>query len=363
MSRADMTRSLPLAGGDLPSAPRWARGAALRVGPVTRCALLATLAAGCSHGEDHEAATILAVKDIVTTDLDALRRAAEDLQAAAPAGPWSGGAELDASKAAWREARVAYERIEGAIAVLFPDLDAATDERYDGFLAEGADAYLFDDEGVIGVHAVERILWADAHPSWVVSFEAALTGYSPAAFPATAQEATDFRDALVGRLVTDIGTMQEDFEPLALDAAAAYEGVVGSMAEQVEKVSLAATGEDESRYAQHTLADMRANLAGGLVIYEAFSPWIVHEDGGEALDADVRAGFDRVRAAYDALPGDALSVVPPTWNPDAPTDADLQTDYGALWSLLEAETDPAAAGSLVERMVSAAALIGVGIVP
>lgn len=51
------------------------------------------------------------------------------------------------------------------------------------------------------------------------------------------------------------------------------------------------------------------------------------------------------------------------WNPDAPSDADLQTDYGQLWSLLSAEADPAMAGSHVERMVAAGASIGIEIVP
>lgn len=312
--------------------------------------------------DDAEADAILAVKDEVTAELGHLQDASTSLQETAPdlAG-WAAG-DVDASRAAWKDARVAYERVEGAIAVLFPDLDASTDERYDGFIAEAPDANLFDGEGVTGVHAIERILWADEHPAWVVTFESALTGYAPAAFPATEQEAADYRDGLVQRLVDDVDTMAADFEPLALDAAAAYEGVVGSMAEQVEKVSLAATGEDESRYAQHTLADMRANLEGGRAIYAAFSPWIADE-GGEDVDAEVLAGFDRVTAAYDGLTGDAIPAVPATWNPDAPSEADLATDYGQLWTLLSAEADPAVEGSLVERMVAAAAVVGIEIVP
>ena len=316
--------------------------------------------------EEGEATAVLAVKDYVSVELSALAGASEVVRDSAPtpdADGWDGASELTASRAAWHDARVSYERVEGAIAVLFPDLDASTDERYDGFLGEGPDADLFDGEGVTGVHAIERILWADAHPAWVVDFESALTGYTVAAFPATEAEATDYRDALCQRLVDDVDEMSTSFEPLALDAAAAYGGVVGSMAEQVEKVTLAATGEDESRYAQHTLADMRANLEGGLAIYEAFAPWIAEQDGGEALDAEVRDGFARVDAAYGALSGDALPAVPATWNADAPSAADLATPYGELYTLLADETDPAATGSLVERMVAAADLVGIEIVP
>lgn len=326
--------------------------------------LLFPLLTGCAA--DPESLAILTVKDEVSAQLLLLAEATRTLQDGLPAPAadgWGPSPALEPARAAWKDARVAYERVEGAIAVLFPELDAATDERYDGFIAESPDDYLFDGEGVTGVHAVERILWADAHPEQVVAFESALSGYVPAAFPATEGEATDTRDGLVGQLVADVDAMEAGFAPLALDAAAAYTGVVGSMAEQVEKVSLAATGEEESRYAQHTLADMRANLEGGLVLYAAFTPWLLEQEGGEAVDAEIRAGFARVGAAYDALPGEALPGVPEGWDADAPTDAMLATDYGQLWVLLSDESDPASAASLVERMVAAAELLGIGVVP
>lgn len=317
--------------------------------------------AACT-GADPEQQVILDVKATVAAELSQLGRAAEALQQAAPDAAWVGGAELEPSKDAWRDARVAYEHVEGAIAVLFPELDASTDERYDGFLADsGPDDDLFDGDGVTGVHAIERILWADAHPAEVVTFESALPGYTPAAFPATDAEAAAYRDGLVQRLVDDVAAMNDGFSPLALDAAAAYEGVVGSMAEQVEKVALAATGEDESRYARYTVADMRANLDGGLQLYEAFSPWV--SDTDPAVDAEVRDGFARMSAALDAVPGDAMPEVPPTWDPDAPSDADLATAYGQLWAAVERESDPDAAGSLVERMVAAAGVIDLAISP
>lgn len=316
-------------------------------------------------GGDPEAQAILDVKATVTDGLAAMRTGAVDLRAAAPAPAadgWGPAPDLAASKAAWRATRDAYERMEGAIAVLFPDLDASTDERYDGFLADGPDLDLFDGEGVIGVHAVERILWSDAHPASVVAFESGLDGYQPARFPASEAEAVAYRDALVGRLVDDVGAMDEAFAPLALDGAAAFEGVLGSMAEQVEKVAFSATGEDESRYAQYTLADMRSNIAGGREIYAAFSPWIASEGDADA-DVAVHAGFDRLAAAYGELAGDALPPVPAGWNPDAPAAAHLDTPYGRLWLAVQAESDPAVAGSLVADMVRAAASVGLAVSP
>ncbi len=314
---------------------------------------------------DPETQSILDVKAYVDDELHALADAALAVQAAAPtpdADGWGPG-ETAGMETSWRSARVGYERVEGAIAVLFPELDAATDERYDGFLAEGPDDDLFDGEHVTGVHAIERIVWADRHPAHVVAFEAALPDYTVAAFPADETQAAAFRDGLCQRLVDDTETMHEDFEPLALDSAAAFRGVIGSMAEQYEKVALAQTGEDESRYAQHTLGDMRANLEGGLAIYTAFQPWLGEQDGGDAVDAEILAGFDRVQAGYDALGGDAIPEVPATWDADNPSAADLATPYGVLFTLLATEADPTVAGSLVERMGAAADLLGIPQLP
>ncbi|MDP2307428.1 MAG: imelysin family protein [Pseudomonadota bacterium] len=314
---------------------------------------------------DREAQAILDVKALTATDLDALAAAALGVQTAAPAADadgW-GATETAGMESAWVDARVAYERVEGAIAVLFPGLDAATDERYDGFIAEGPDENLFDGDHVTGVHAIERIVWADRHPAYVVAFESSLPDYTAAMFPADATQAGDFKDGLCQRLVVDTADMRDQFAPLALDASAAFRGVIGSMAEQYEKVALASTGEDESRYAQHTLGDMRANLAGGYDIYLAFVPWIESIEGGAAIHADIEAGIARVEAGYAAVPGNAIPEVPATWNADAPSAEDLATPYGQLFTLLSTEADPTLAGSLVERMTAAADLLGIPQLP
>lgn len=311
---------------------------------------------------------LLDVKAYVDGELTALHQAALDLQSAAPAPDADGWNATDDSVAVeqmrtrWRTARVHYERVEGAIAVLFPALDRSTDERYDGFIELAADNDLFDGEGATGVHAIERILWADSHPPAVVAFESGLGAYVPAAFPADEAEATRFRDGLLERLVTDTRRMRDDFEPLALDPAAAFRGVIGSMEEQLEKVTLAATGEDESRYAQFTLTDMRANLEGGRTIYLAFERWLVAE-GGVAEHQQIVAGFEEIETAYDRTSGDAIPTVPDGWNPDAPTADHLATDYGMLFTLLTSESDPEASDSLVSIMTVAAERLGIPTLP
>jgi len=106
-------------------------------------------------------------------------------------------------ESAWVDVRDGYERVEGAIAVLFPDLDVSADQRYDYFIATGPDDDLFDGEGVTGDHAIERIAWADRAPRSVVMFESGLPYYSPAAFPADDAQAAAFRDELCQRFVDD----------------------------------------------------------------------------------------------------------------------------------------------------------------
>lgn len=334
------------------------------VGVMAVSGSLAACGGGDEDASEPEAQAILSVKAYVTSELEKLVNASSDLEVLAPtpdADGWTMASDADAvldMRAAWRNIRAPYERIEGAIAVLFPDLDASTDERYDGFIEFETDDNLFDDQGVTGVHAVERILWADAHPEHVVQFESALPNYREARFPSNEAEASDFKAKLAHRLAIDTTTMRDTFRPLALDSSAAFRGVIGSVEEQFEKVSLAASGEDESRYAQFTLGDMRNNLEGGHEIFSAFKPWLLTTAGGEALADEIQRGFSELRSVYDALPGDALPDVPATWNPDAPSSEDLLTPYGALWQRLSTESDPDQPASLVSKMLAAATALG-----
>ncbi|MDP2345197.1 MAG: imelysin family protein [Deltaproteobacteria bacterium] len=302
--------------------------------------------------DDGSADARLRVKNYINGELTLLNDSAAALQSFAPDGDangWNPADDLQAvltMKGQWKNARLSYERVEGAIAVLFPGLDASTDERWDGFIGEAADANLFDDDGVTGVHGVERILFADQVPANVLTFEQGVgDGFVPSrftapAFPANLAESTDFKTKLVQRLVDDTATMKEEFLDVDLALEAAFRGVLGSMEEQAEKVNLAGTGEDESRYAQHTLADMRANLEGGLEIYEAFDKMFEAKGAqGEALHEEIHEAFERVKAQYDGIAGDAIPAVPATWNPDAPSVEDQASEYGALFLFLADETD------------------------
>ena len=330
----------------------------------------ATIGCGTDKSGSQEEQAQAAVKSQITAQLTNLVNASVALRAAAPtpdADGWNDqtdSAAVNAMKTQWAAARSAYEQIEGAIAVLFPDYDVSTDERYDGFLSDtGPDNDLFDGTGVTGIHALERILWAGHAPADVVAFEAALPGYVAASFPTNMTQATEFRDGLATRLVTDVQAVQTMFAPLTLDTAAAFRGVIGSLGEQIEKIELAADGEDESRYAQHTLADMRANLLGGKNTYNAFRDWVRSEAGGPALDTDILAGFDRVSALYSQVTGDALPPVPAGFDKDAPTADQLATPYGKIFAGLSTESAAADPNSLVSKMSAAADLLGIPQLP
>src|SRR6478735_7470327 len=98
----------------------------------TTLAVILTLATACSSAKSNEelrADALLGMKGYIAANLDALVLAATELKAAAPAPQADGWVEsrdraaIEAMKAKWKQARIAYEHTEGAIAVLFPELD------------------------------------------------------------------------------------------------------------------------------------------------------------------------------------------------------------------------------------------------
>ena len=272
-------------------------------------------------------------------------------------------AALQAARAAWKHARHEYELIEGAIAPIFPESDAATDARYEDFLAKlpaDGDRDPFDGEGVVGMHAIERILFLDDTPAKVREFELGLRGQRPPKQPATADEAARMKEQLAGRMVRDIEQLAADFQPLELDLGFAYRGLVDLVNEQVEKVDKTASGEEESRYAQWTLADLRANQQGVAEMYAIFRPWLLSRRGGEAQDARVRAGLDRLKAALDAHAGHAMPQPPARWSSVKPSAEALATPFGKLFAIVKAECDPARDGSLHAELLRAANMLGLG---
>lgn len=349
-----------------------ARGRAL-AGVGLLCAL-GNLAIACDStptNEEHAQAAVTAMHGTVLTDVDQLVAATKALQAAAPVTPGRGwdakldAAAIDQMKAKWRDCRIAYEHVEGALAPLFPDIDGSIDARYDDFLVEnGPDENLFDDVNVTGLHAAERIIYALEIPASVVELESSLPGYKAAAYPATEAEATAFRDKLLAKMVQDAEALRDSWQPANIDLEAAYDGLVSLMLEQREKLNKAGNQEEESRYSQKTMFDLRANLEGTRNVYEAFRPWLKtltnddEEKDGPTLDAAIMKGFDDLEAVYDTVDGDAFPAPPATWSAENPTAADLETPFGKLYTAVTNAVDPSREGSIVHEMQHAGEVLG-----
>lgn len=327
--------------------------------------------ADTSAKADHEQEAVEAMHASISTDLADFLAAVKDLQAAAPTPTGRGwdatedAASIAQMKDAWVKARVAYEHVEGALAPLFPDLDFAVDARYDDYLAElGPDDNLFDAEGVTGLHGAERVIFADKITAEVTAMESSLVGYKAAAFPATEAEAKEFKEKLLGRLITDVETLEGEWTPAAIDLAGAFGGLIDLMGEQKEKVNKAGDEEEESRYSQRTMADLRANLEGTRKIYLVFQPWLKTKQSsdpaldGATIDAAVIKGFDDLKATYDAIQGDAFPPVPVTWSAEAPSAEDLASAFGKLHSAVSVAVDPEKEGSLAFAMNQASKALG-----
>ena len=325
---------------------------------MKKIALLLVVAA-CSDKSDAEykADVTSSMHASIAADLADLTQAAKDLQAAAPTHAWT-DSDVTAMRAAWKRTRVAYEHVEGATAPIFPNLDGSMDARYDDFLVEGADDNLFDDQGVTGMHAMERILWAKDIRQEVIDFEKTLPGYKAAAYPTNDTEAMAFKTQLAQKLIDDATQLESEWKPAAIDIGAAYQGLVGLMNEQAEKVNLAATGEEESRYANITLFDLRTNLEGTRKIYALFQPWIQSKDTGDTHDAKIEAQLADLATLYAQNTGDNLPAVPADWSSDSPSAANLATPFGQLWNTVHEKVDPTLEGSVVFEMNMVAGMLG-----
>jgi iron uptake system component EfeO len=305
--------------------------------------------------------------DSLLGQIQALHAASVKLQAAAPTTTGRGwDATMDATaiqamKDAWTDARHAYEAIEGATAPLFPNVDLVIDSRYDDFLMDlgpAGDQNLFDDQGVIGMHAIERILYQPETPASVIQFESTLPGYKAAAWPASEDEANQFKNKLCARLVSDTEDFLSQWTPQKIDVPGALDGLISLMNEQREKVVKAASSEEESRYSQTTMADIRDNLAGTKSVYALFEPWVDSKSGGSDADAAVENGFASLNTTYQMYPGDSIPQPPADWSAESPTAANLATDFGKLYTAVFQAVDPNRSGSVVDSMNEVAAKLG-----
>jgi iron uptake system component EfeO len=300
-------------------------------------------------------------------ELQDLNQAAIDLQAAAPATfalGWDpakdSGAQIDTMKEAWSRTRLHWERAEGPIAPMFSDLDVAIDSRYEDMIQAlpAGDPDPFDGQGMIGMHAIERILYAPG-PMAVADHEQTVAGanYAAAAWPTSDAQAAEFKNGLCQRLVTDTQMLLTQWKTKSIDLAAVFTGLTGLISLQSEKVGLAAMNQQESRYSQTTMTDLRSNLAGTRAVYDLFELWLATKAYGTMLDMNAKAAFDRLDGQYMNVSGDAIPDPPPSWtNPPSPVDT--VTQFGTLYIAVTNEADPSRSGSAVDTMNLVAQALG-----
>jgi len=331
------------------------------------------LVAGCSsdpskNDAEFQRQLVTQLQHDVLAEIQGFHRGAVDLQAAAPSPSgrgWNDSDEpaLTMMKDDWTRVRASWERSEGVLSALFPDLDLSMDSRYEDFLTpdqlgQCGDPDQFDGSGVTGMHAIERILFLLDTPASVIARESTLPGYQAARWPATEQEAAEFKTGLAARLVSDSQTLVDRWVPDAVDLPRAFTGLTALINEQAEKVNLGGLQLDESRYSQRTMRDIRDNLAGTRTFYARFSPWLVTKPGGPAIDLSVQQALNRLELTYDNVAGEALPQPPPDWNSDLPSIADQGTDFGKLYLAVIDEVTPGRPGSAVDEMNRAALALG-----
>ncbi len=300
---------------------------------------------------------VAAMHQLLLVDAQGLNKAALDLQAAAPDNGWgnpanpSDRAALAPMMEAWQRTRYYWERAESTFAEAFPSIDDAIDSRYEDLLKANGDqdADLLDGTGVTGMHAIERILYAPGPPD-VAASEASLSGYQTAAWPADAQQAAAFKNGLCQKLVDDSKSLLDQMHTKPLDLPMVFTGLTGLMSAQAEKVGLAVLHQEESRYSQKTLVDLRFNLAGTKEIFALFVPWLATKTYGGSLTMTASSALDGLDLTYSSVTGDSIPPPPSTWSSLSPTLDDQQSPFGKLFEAVVQDVDPNRSDSAVDAM-------------
>jgi iron uptake system component EfeO len=346
--------------------------------------LTGILAACSSDGDDTSGPTTTAnlkaqissnMASTMASTLADLVDQAQAMQAAAPSTAWTykTGASTDLTDDQWNamanpwiKARADYEMVEGATAPIYPNIDTTIDGRVEDFGPSGnsptltSTSDMFGVSGMSGLHAAERILYVWSTPASVATYEEGLGYCPPQSYPTTDADAVEFKTILLAKIITDAQTLQAGWTASNIDIGGAFNGLIGLMNEQHEKTSLAGLHEEESRYSQHTMTDLRDNLTGTQNIYKLFQPWLVSVSGGAAIDTQIQAGFTTLSSLY-ATPtyaGDAFPQPPSDWSEANPTAADLATPFGQLYQAVFSATDATQSGSIVFEMNAGATLLG-----
>lgn len=308
--------------------------------------LVVLLAAGalasCSAWQNPKLQAQAALKAQVATQLVVLHQQAVALYAAAPTpGPngWNAttaSSQLQSMKDIWRQARDAYERNENTLEDIFPDIDHDINGRYEDAIAQsGVVTDLFSGDQFSGMHAIERILWSNSVSTEALQFESTLPGYQPPSFPSNQQESSEFVTGLLARFESDTQNQIERWAAGSESTGVALDRLTDSAGVPSVFLYLDATQQQEDRYSQETLADMRANIIGAQACFDTFSIWL-NAKGWPDLQASVDADYQTELTVADKFPGMQVPPAPEGWNGADPTPLDLRTPYGQLYTAMNA---------------------------
>lgn len=326
---------------------------------------------GCTAPGTDAEAVARDLRDFLRARLSDLPAEAVVLQGLAPQQQWqqsTNPVDVDNMRQSWKRQRDAWRQSESVVRVLQPEVAEAVALTYDEAmrgLAEESNP--FDGVGFVGLHAVERILWGPTYfapaqtggeppESAIFLFEEAeVPGYFEPTYPAVGVQSTEFKFQLVERLIEDLRAPSATGAVEGISADAGWWVLRDAVALLDARVRPNGIGADTSRYSQSSLVDLREGLAGARTLMRVLRPWVDGAPNGAGVGAEIDAGFDRVQAALDGTPGDAMPLIPEAWAvPPTPTDA--ATDYGQLWTAITTESnvdDPASLAAAIERAVVA----------
>lgn len=285
-----------------------------------------------------EAEAVAQLRVTTKIQLDRVTTNAAMLLTLAPTEAWStsDASRLEAMRASYIVLRDAYVQSEGLFAVLAPNLGPSIDRLYEQAIGDVRDEAPFDAQGFAGLHAIERILWAEMQRMSVEAAEEAILGYSRPEFPKSKDDADAFRQKMLTDAQTQLAQAIAAIIGATIDFTTGMKVVRVTAERQLAKVTVEAPGKDVSRYSDRTLADLRSNFAGARAIYGSLLAHLRTLPGGRALDDAIAARFTAIDARYAALPGDALPEMPATWTA---TNADDGSEFGKLYVFVRNECD------------------------
>ncbi|MDU7692640.1 MAG: iron uptake system protein EfeO [Helicobacter sp.] len=219
-----------------------------------KLALGACLALGLAFGADYEKETD-AYKNFVLDQIDNLESQTQKFVDALNSGNLAGAKQI------YPLARMYYERSE-PIAESFGDLDGRIDSRLADLQEEAKSTDKSIEEGWVGFHKIEKILWT--------------------------QNTTKGTKELAQNLINDIKELRAKVPTIEVTPDLMINGAI----DLLNEVSTSKITGEENIFAKTDLYDFQANIEGAQKIFEILKPAIANKNA--KLAKDIQKRFDAV---------------------------------------------------------------------